>query len=175
MARSLVASLATVLLAAAVLSEHDIQAQTASYTIVGPGCVYNNKEVVTFQVRGLPRLGTTYTLTVTSSFGVLNRNKQVLFERIGFVATGFSDKRFGPIPLPFDTGVLGPDWCGHLRISLDWIRTCAYAMDTVDVRFAIPNDARLLGLSLYQQAFAIVRVGPPAHAFSRSGHAVIGT
>ena len=155
-------------------------AQTASYKF-GPaqqGCSGNP---VSFTVRGKPQLGTTITLGVT-----MEQNTATHFY-LSLIMTGFSDKRWGAIKLPFDSRVLSfftwtyqKYWCGLLYVSGDAFTVVpGLKRGPVYVRMPIPNNRALLGLRFYQQVLAYRRISLPVvlerFRFSRAGYGVIGT
>lgn len=164
------------LIAAALVIAGSVSAQKASYTYIGKGCT------VPFDVSGTPKLGSTFHVrTLNSHVWCGNANVDQLF-----VLTGFSNKRAGPIQLPFDILVLrsvfGGAWCGHLRTSMDVVTPVPfgpYPPRTVSVSFPIPNAPTLIGLQFYQQVFWVSNYGECVvgdyYSLSRGGHGVIGT
>ena len=97
-----------------------------------------------------------------------------------FLMTGFSNRRFGNLRLPWDTSKLtnaSAWWCGPLLVSVDGILTMRFTVSGgVEAIFQIPNDTRLLGLRTYHQAllwyWALGHV-PYRFDWSRGGIAVI--
>lgn len=162
-----------------------LTAQKASYTFFGTGCQNkNSKELVLFGVRGRPKLGGAFYVRAYSSFwsGLLSWPTGTTH----FIITGFSNKNFATLRLPFDTSVLTRmpifNWCGHLRTSIISIHQIPRTKppSVVETAFYVPNDRMLLGLHFFQQVWELQWSEPPAplsryHLFSRGGHGVIGS
>jgi hypothetical protein len=74
-------------------------------------------------------------------------------------------------------------WCGMLYASVDSVESIPFATGLVSVSFSVPNDARLIGLTFFQQALGVCEgggVGPlcPVTSVGRSlsvgGRGVVG-
>ena len=152
-----------------------LTAQKASYTYVGTGA-RTCKASLTLVAVGLPKIGSkTFGIQVYASWGIPSDYA------IGWLLTGFSNKKFGGLTLPFDISVVGPSFEGLLRNSIEIVQPGPPGQRNtlVTIPFPIPNDQSLLGLSFYQQVLlqssTTVRPGCWLYSLSRGGHGVIGT
>ena len=88
------------------------RSQKASFTIFGKGkeCQPIN---VLFSAEGRPILGKSMRIIAMQPWKGQGAT---------FLATGFSNSRYGGLRLPFDSTVLNAPstrWCGHLLVSVD--------------------------------------------------------
>jgi hypothetical protein len=92
-----------------------------------------------------------------------------------FLLTGFSRTAMGPIPLPFDLGVLGAPGCRWLGSAEIVQGTAVDPAGRATIEFVVPGDPLLLGLEFFQQ-WAVIDPGANALglSFSQGGHGVIG-
>jgi hypothetical protein len=134
-------------------------AQKASVTYYGKAC----NDAPPFTVIGLPQLGTTFQFETLSG----HRMNSVSFATI---MAGVSDKvAFGKIPLPFNLDWLsggGDTLCGLLLQSFDVsipVPSVSGIPQLVRVPIQVPNDTRLLGATVYFQAYR--QWGLPGTAF----------
>lgn len=169
--------------AAALLFPAALAAQTASYTFFG-----TPSQSCPLGVQGTPKLGTTYHLIVRPGWTFGNVIATT------FLYTGVSNTKFAgyTLPLPLESLSHCRRWdrnvCvdtvtfyGSLLTSSDWLGVVPFSpQKEILVPCTVPNDAALLGVSYYQQAFTydsgvngffFVR----SFHFSRGGHGVIGT
>ncbi len=147
-----------------------LPAQQASYTVFAAStCAWPHTPH--FAHRGSPRLGTTFVVEAPGTcWTTCNDGAQ-----IGWVLTGVSNTQVGARALP----VAIPGVCGDLLVSAEVWTVAPAGGEVVDVAFAIPNDARLLGLVLYQQVLLQVFSVQPwpmvRESLSAGARAVIGS
>ena len=165
--KRLVTALCTVAVASGLV------AQKASYGYFGTGCN------ATLRALSLPKLGSTLRVEVDS------QNSSGFWSRHTLLLSGFSTRRYGALRLPFDTKILSGrnsrmiwSWCGSLRTSIALVQPAPRAARTSIVTIPIPNDQRLLGVVLYQQALVLEQQfrNPLilSYSLSRGGQAVLG-
>jgi len=158
-----------------------LTAQKASYTFpknMTPGCLDSkNNEVVIFNVTGVPKVGASFSVTTRTSAWWGSMFK--LYSRQVWILTGYSKTRFANLNLPFDPRVICRRSCGLLRTSLIVVTPVPLGnpTQTSTIKFHVPNDSRLVGLSFYQQAMEVfIEYGGRRLAsngcpdFSRGGH-----
>lgn len=92
-----------------------------------------------------------------------------------FGALGFSDELWLGLPLPWDMAPVGMPRCTLLmapEVTKFLVRTATIA----NWNEPLPNDAALLGLGLFAQAFALVPGANPAGALAtRALEVVVAT
>ena len=156
--------------------------QSASYRIVGTPCttgrLTSGVGPVPLSVRGLPRIGTSFTVVTEGSARYPWGSSRAVF-----LFTGFSNTSAGGLRLPFDVSTLfpGEPFCGLLRTSAELRMPLPLVRDyrqAVGISFTIPNDRTLIGIRFFQQVMSLERssFGPPfrAGSLSAGGEAVIG-
>ena len=170
------------ILSAALLVGASVFAQSASYSLAGTACTTGrlNPAVgpVPFSVRGVPRLGSSFTIVTEGTAGYpWGVRRQV------FLITGVSNTMSGGVALPFDISTLNPGqpWCGELRTSPEVttrVPTVRPYTMPAQVTIAVPNVVSLAGTRFYQQVVSIEfsSFGPPfrAVALSQGGQGTIG-
>lgn len=157
-------------------------AQTAAYAIVGSGCstgrITQGIGPVPFAVHGVPRFGSTFTISTegSTSYPWGSRRSVLLI-------TGISNTSAGGASLPFDISTLfpGQPYCGLLRASPEIATRLPSVADyrtPVLIRFNVPNVPAMAGAQFYQQVLSMEfsSFGPPFSALSLSagGAATVG-
>ena len=158
----------TVALFAAVAAG-SVNGQRASFTLFGNGC---SRVHVGFGALSRPILGKSMRISADAPWKAQGRT---------FLMTGFSNRRYGNLRLPWDTSVLSTPtalWCGPLLVSVDVFVVMRFSLQGgVEAILQIPNDTRLLGLRTYHQALLwnwALGFGRHRFSWSRGGIAVIG-
>jgi hypothetical protein len=134
----------------------------ASYTYYGPQCAARGPIGLT--VEGLPRLGGDLTTIYTGPHSYMawsNRSGSGESGSQPILLIGVSDRAFGALPLPFMLPWSPYGQCQLLasaEIMLPMATDPRYNNMYLD-RFTlrIPNDARLFGVSFYQQWLTFTR------------------
>ena len=157
-------------------------AQTASYTLFGTSCttgrISSQLGPVPLAVRGLPRLGSSFEIVTECSARYPWGNTRNVF-----LLNGLSNTSAGGVPLPFDISLLNPGgpYCGLLHTSSEVVVRVPLLADhlaSAVLRFDVPNDAALIGVTLYQQVLSLEfsSFGPPFNsmALSAAGRCVFG-
>ena len=148
-------------------------AQTASYSYFGTGCSVNLTWASPSQLTalGTPKLGSVITLQYSSGYP---RNPRM--NRVVTLLTGVSNSQALGRPLPLY--VVGhPGSPCLLLCSPDIVQPLGG--QNVTIGMGIPNNPSLLGLTLYQQFYALYRDNFGSweqwYQFSNGGMMVIGT
>lgn len=168
--------------ALALASATSLGAQSASYTVTGIACTTGRLTsalgAVPLAANGVPRIGTTLTITTECSASYPWGNRRQVF-----LLTGTSNSSAGGLPLPFDISSVRPGQtdCGLLQTSGEIvIRVVNEASYTTPAAIAldVPNLASLAGVTFYQQvlSFESTTFGSPfsSIALSALGTGVIG-
>lgn len=170
--------LAHVAVAAFVFVPATLSAQTASYTYVGTGAgdCYGP---LTLNAVGTPKIGSkTFGFQVDSSWWGGRAGW-----RYTFLLTGFSNRKYAGLTLPFDVSVLSSPmrrWQGLLHNSIELMQAVPFGhrrRTLVFIPVPIPNDRGLLALSFYQQLLSYSGGTSTClflNSLSRGGHGVIG-
>lgn len=159
------------------LSATSLYAQSASYTFFGSACTSGHRisplAAVPISVSGLPRLGSSFDVITECSARYPWGNSRTVY-----LVTGLSDTSLGGIPLPFDISVIQPGspYCGFLLTSMELVMRVPTQGDYLApaaMRFTIPNNPQLLGVTVFQQvlSFEYSTFGPP---FGSMGTSVAG-
>ncbi|MCA8950410.1 MAG: hypothetical protein KDE27_12965 [Planctomycetes bacterium] len=114
----------------------------ASYSIFGAGCA-GSLGTSALQNLSLPQIGQTLDVRITN-----------LPVNIAIMATGFSNTVSPLGSLPFAMASLGAPGC-FARVSADSTQFLAGTNNRAFWSLTLPNTPGLIGLNLYQQAFAI--------------------
>lgn len=155
-----------------------LASQTASYTFVGKDCGSSSTQML--EVLGTPKLGSKFEMVISGSFTV-----STTAWTLNYLFTGFSNKHFGHLKLPFDIAPLSQQYhkfCGILRSDVHLVFLAPNLIPRVKVPFTVPRDRSLLGLSVFHQAFRILGLYDMRtttwtyyYDISRGGHGIIGT
>ena len=151
--------------------------QTATYSFVGKDC--GSSSIQMLEVQGLPKLGTTFYLVTSGS----NSSNPIAWTA-NFLFTGFSNKNFRGLNLPFDLSRLSRlrnTFCGILRNNIFVVDIAPELVPRHKFPFIIPNDRTLLGIKFFNQAFRLkgffdLRKQQWTYFYdiSRGGEAVVG-
>lgn len=129
-------------------------AQKASVTYYGKACQHY---VSAFKIIGLPQLGKTVSIqTVSGAYGAgWSSNVQIML--------GVSNTSAGGLRLPLDASYFNVGmsvFCGWLLQSVDLripVPTFKNTPKTVWIPFQVPNDASLVGVTVYAQVLRRAR------------------
>lgn len=102
---------------------------------------------------GVPVLRATSAPQVSANFAVSLANVPTV-PSLAVIASGLSYTASGPLPLPFDLGVIGGAGC-QVYVSADYTQVAIAAAGIATSTLAIPNNTGLLGFSLFQQAIVL--------------------
>ncbi len=147
-----------------VFVRYDMPERWASYVPFGKGCVGKGGRAL-LSSRGKPRLGSSWTVELSNA-----RPRAV-----ALMTAGLSNKRWVLVDLPFDFTSQGAKGC-FVYASMDWIFPVATsALGKAAFTLPAPNDAALLGASIYNQ---FIVVDPGANrinlVMSNGGRATFG-
>jgi len=117
----------------------------ATFTVTGPGCTGS---------LGEPTLRLTHNWTRAWLGGTLSVDLTNLPQSSGFVVIGWSASSAGAFALPLSLSQFGMPGC-LARVSFDETRFLAGSNQTVTTTLPVPLSNALLGLSFYQQGYAI--------------------
>ncbi len=103
---------------------------------------------------GSPGLALTHNWTRAWMCRTLSVDLTNLPQSTGFLAIGWSDQQAGSFQLPLDLAPFGMPGC-HARVATDLIVPLTGANNTATWTTPVPQNNALLGISFYQQGFAI--------------------
>ena len=136
----------------------------AKYTYYGSGCS-GTKGVPMIMNNGVPKIGSTFQIQVVYFYS----------NAPAMLITGFSDKSWGNISLPYNLWFYGAPKC-NLLASIDRIDpTVLSSTGFGSVKFVVPNLTSLISANFYNQWMV---VDPKANAlggvFSKGGKGLVG-
>ncbi len=104
--------------------------------------------------QGIPTLRLTADWTRAWMGRTLSVDLQNLPQSAGFVAIGWSEQRAGAFTLPYDLTPFGMPGC-FARVATDLIVPVVGQNQSATLTMPVPQNNALLGVTLYQQGFAI--------------------
>ncbi len=104
--------------------------------------------------QGAPTVALTKDWTRAWIGNVLSIDLKNLPQSTGFLAIGWSDQQAGSFQLPLDLAPFGMPGC-HARVATDLIVPLTGANNAATWTTPVPQNNALLGVSFYQQGFAI--------------------
>lgn len=102
---------------------------------------------------GIPTLRPVTPPVLSSNFDVVLRNVPAN-PGLAVVLSGLSHTVSGPLPLPFDFGIIGGPGC-LAHVSNEFSQVAIAAGGSAPSSFAVPNNSALIGFLIYQQAIAL--------------------
>lgn len=117
----------------------------AAFESLSPGCS---------GTLGQPTLTLTHNWTRAWMGRALSVDLQNLPQSAGFLVMGWSNQHAGSFQLPLDLNPFGMPGC-HARVATDHIVPLAGTNQTATLTMPVPQNSALLGVTLYQQGFAL--------------------